>query len=96
MPSYVFLVNWTAEGIRNVKEAPARTEAFRKSVDQAKGKILSLLHTMGAFDLVVAVELPSDTVANQLALRVGMAGFVRTTTLKGWSSSEFAELVKTL
>jgi uncharacterized protein with GYD domain len=96
MPSYVVLVNWTAEGIQRVKESPARGESFRKSVEQAGGKVLSFLHTMGTYDLVCCVELPSDTVANQLALRAGMAGFVRTTTLKGWSSAEFAELVRTL
>jgi len=96
MPSYVVLVNWTAEGIRAVKQSPARAEAFRKSVDQAGGKVLSFLHTMGTYDLVAAVELPSDEVANQLTLRAGMQGFVRTTTLKGWSTSEFAALVQKL
>ncbi|MGA8604947.1 MAG: GYD domain-containing protein [Thermoplasmata archaeon] len=96
MPSYVILVNWTAEGIRNVKDSPSRGESFRKSVEQAGGKVLSFLHTMGTYDLVCAVELPSDNAANQLALRAGMAGFVRTTTLKGWSAAEFAELIRTI
>ena len=96
MPSYVVLGNWTAEGIRNVKQSPERGEAFRKSVEQAGGKVLVFLHTMGAYDMVVAVELPSDDVANQLALRTGMQGFVRTTTLKGWTSSEFTDLVRKL
>jgi len=96
MPSYVMLVNWTAEGIRQVKQAPQRGDAFRKSVEHAGGKVLSFLHTMGAYDAVAAVELPSDEVANQLALRAGMQGFIRTTTLKGWSASEFAKFVETL
>jgi len=93
MPYYVFLISWTAEGIRTVKQAPQRSEAFEKAVGAAGGKVLSNLHTMGAFDAVAAVELPSDDVANQLAIRVGMQGFVRTTTLKGWSPAEFAQLV---
>ena len=96
MPSYVVLVNWTAEGIRNVKEAPGRADSFRRSVEQSGGKVLSFLHTMGAYDVVCAVELPSDNAANQLALRAGLAGYVRTTTLKGWSPSEFADLIRTL
>jgi len=96
MPSYVVLVNWTAEGIKAVKKSPERAESFRKAVGEAGGKVLSFLHTMGAYDLVVAMELPSDEVANQLALRTGMQGFVRTTTLKGWSSAEFADLVRKL
>ncbi len=96
MPAYVFLVNWTAEGIRNVKQSPSRGEAFRKGVEQAGGKVLLFLHTMGTYDVVAAAELPSDDVANQLALRTGMQGFVRTTTLKGWSAAEFAELTRKL
>jgi uncharacterized protein with GYD domain len=96
MPHYVVLVNWTAEGIRHVKQSPERGEAFQKAVEQAGGKVLSFLYTMGTYDLVVAVELPSDDIANQLALRTGMLGFVRTTTLKGWTANEFTELVRKL
>jgi uncharacterized protein with GYD domain len=96
MPHYVFLANWTNEGIRQVKQSPERVEAFRSAVEAAGGKVVSVLHTMGAYDLVTAVELPSDDVANQIALRIGREGFVRTTTLKGWTSTEFRELVARL
>jgi uncharacterized protein with GYD domain len=96
MPYYVVLGNWTEEGIRNVKQGPQREETFHKAVEAAGGKVLLDLHTMGAYDFVVAVELPSDEAANLLALRTGSHGSVRTTTLKGWSASEFAQLVKKL
>lgn len=92
MPSYVFLVNWTDAGIRNVTQAPERGEAFRTAVERAGGRVLSFLHTMGIYDLVVAVELPDDASANRLALQLGKEGFVRTTTLKGWTAREFADL----
>jgi len=96
MPSYVVLVNWTAEGIKAVKKSPERREAFRKAVEEAGGKVLLFLHTMGTCVAVTVVDLPSDEAANLIALRSGMQGFVRTTTLKGWSSAEFNELVKKL
>lgn len=96
MPFYVVLANWTEEGVRTVKQAPARGEALRRSVEAAGGKVLSMLHTMGGYDAVVSVELPSDQVANELMLRAGMQGFVRTTTLKGWSPAEFSALVEKL
>jgi len=96
MPFYVVLGNWTEEGIRTVKQGPQRAEAYHKAVAAAGGKVLLDLHTMGAYDFVVAVELPSDEVANLLALRTGAQGTVRTTTLKGWSASEFAQLVQKL
>jgi len=96
MPFYAVLGSWTEEGIRAVKQAPQRSEAFRRSVEAAGGKVLSLLHTMGSYDVVAAIELPSDEVANELMLRTGLQGLVRTTTLKGWSDAEFARLVQKL
>ena len=96
MPHYVVLASWTAEGIRAVKQSPERGEAFRKAVEKAGGKVLAFLHTMGAYDVVAVLELPSDDVANELALRTGTQGFVRTTTLKGWLPIEFAQLVRKL
>jgi uncharacterized protein with GYD domain len=96
MPFYVILANWTEQGIRTVKQAPQRSDGLRQAVEAAGGRVLSLLYTMGGYDLVVSVELPSDEVANELMLRSGMQGFVRTTTLKGWSAAEFSQLSQKL
>lgn len=96
MPLYAVLVNWTEEGIRNVKKVPQRTEQFRGSVEAAGGRVLSFVHTMGTYDAVGVVELPSDEVANEVLLRMGAQGFARTTTLKGWTTAEFANLADRL
>ena len=96
MPHYVSLVNWTDQGIRAVKDTAKRSEAFRKAVDAAGGKVLALLYTQGQYDLVAVTELPSDEVGNELALRLGMQGNVRTVTLKGWTEAEMAKLVQKL
>jgi len=96
MPLYAVLVNWTEEGIRSVKKVPQRTEQFRASVESAGGRVLSFLHTMGTYDAVAAVDLPSDEVANELLLRMGAQGFARTTTLKGWTTADFTKLTDKL
>lgn len=96
MPFYAVLGNWTEQGIREVKRAPERAEALRKAVEAAGGKVVVTLYTIGPHDFVSVLELPSDDVANQLLLRTGMQGFARTTTLKGWSVSEFSQLVHKL
>lgn len=93
MPFYAILSNWTEAGIKSVKQAPQRGEAFRQAVESAGGHIVSFLHTMGAFDVVATVELPSDEIANEIILRLGMQGFARTITLKGWAPPEFTKLV---
>jgi len=96
MPLYAVLGNWTEKGIQAVKQAPLRGESVRKAVEAAGGKVHAFLNTMGTFDIVAVFELPSDEVANQVLLRAGMLGFVRTTTLKGWSPADFAQLVQRL
>lgn len=96
MALYAVLVTWTEQGIRNVKKAPQRAEQFRSAAEAAGGRVLSFLHTMGAYDAVAAVELPSDEVANSILLRIGAEGFARTTTLKGWSTAEFSKLAEKL
>jgi uncharacterized protein with GYD domain len=96
MPYYVVLANWTEQGVRTVKDSPARGEAFRKAVTAEGGKVLSFLFTMGPYDIVAALELPSDEAANRLALQTARLGNVRTTTLKGWDATEFARLATTV
>lgn len=96
MPFYAVLASWTEEGIRTVKQSPQRSEALRSAVEAAGGRVVSFLHTMGGYDIVATLELPSDEVANQILLRAGLQGFVRTTTLKGWSGAEYASLVQKL
>jgi len=96
MPFYVVLGSWTEEGIRNVRMSPQRGEEVRKAVERAGGKVHQLLYTMGAYDFVTVLELPSDEAANQFLLHSGMQGFARTTTLKGWTATEFGHLVAKL
>ncbi len=96
MPTYVLLGAWTEEGVRQLKQAPSRAEAFRKAVEAAGGKVLLDLHTLGTYDLVTVVDLPSDEALNVVALRSAQQGFVRTTTLKGWTLPEFGQLVQKL
>ncbi len=96
MPSYVILGNWTSDGIRSIRQAPERAEAFRKTVEAGGGRVISLLYTMGAHDFVTLVEFPSDEAANTAVLRAASQGSARTTTLKGWSPEEFSRLVAKL
>jgi uncharacterized protein with GYD domain len=96
MPKYVILMNLTDQGIKDVKNAPARVEQTEKAVEAAGGKILALYSTMGPYDYVAITEGPSDEVAMAQLMALGMAGNVRTTTLKAFTREEFAEIVNML
>jgi uncharacterized protein with GYD domain len=96
MPTYITLYNWTEQGIKNVKGAPARIEAAIKSAEGIGGKSLGVYLTMGAYDLVSIFEAPNDETASAFLLAQGMLGNVRSTTLRAFTKEQFAEIVKKL
>ncbi len=95
MPNYVVLVNWTDQGIRNVKDSPKRAEAYMKLVEQSGGKS-QLFFTMGDYDIVSIVQAPTDEAMLKILLATSSLGNVRTKTLKAWTPEEasrvFAQL----
>jgi uncharacterized protein with GYD domain len=96
MPTYITLYKWTEQGIKNVKEAPARIEAAIKSAEAAGGKTLGVYLTMGEYDLVAISESPNDETTSVFLLAQGMQGNVRSTTLRAFTKEQFAEIVKKL
>jgi uncharacterized protein with GYD domain len=94
MPIYVTLFKWTDQGIKDVKNAPARFEASKRLTESLGGKILGLYVTMGEYDIVAVTEGPSDEVASATALSIASKGNAKTTTMRAFSESEFAAIVK--
>jgi uncharacterized protein with GYD domain len=95
MPHYVILINWTDQGIKNVKESPKRAQAAISQADKFGGKI-SLWYTLGQYDIVGIAEFPGDEEIQKFVLWVGSQGSVRSTTLKAWSPDEAASLISSL
>jgi len=96
MPTYVILMNLTEQGIKNIKGAPERIEMTSKALEAAGGRLIGIYSTMGQYDSVAIAEGPSDEAAMTQLLTIGMAGNVRTTTLKAFTKEEFAVIVKGL
>ncbi|MBI4589730.1 MAG: GYD domain-containing protein [Candidatus Rokubacteria bacterium] len=96
MPSYVTLVKWTDQGIRNVKESPRRADAFEAAVKANGGTLKDFYLVMGEYDLVVITEAPNDETATKLALSVASLGNVRTTTMRAYNREEFRKIIASL
>ena len=93
MPTYITLVNWTDQGIRNVKESPQRLGAFKKGVEAAGGKVIGFYLTMGRYDMVVVVEAPSDEAAAATVLSTARLGNIRTETLKAFPEEQYRNIM---
>jgi uncharacterized protein with GYD domain len=96
MPSYLSLIKWTDQGIRNIKGSPQRLDAFKKAAETAGGKVIFFYKTMGEYDMVTLTELPNDEAASRLLLATGALGNVRTTTLKAFTEAEYRKIIASL
>ncbi|MFI1155239.1 GYD domain-containing protein [Streptomyces sioyaensis] len=93
MPTYIALLNWTDQGIRNYKETAKRAEAFGSAAQKLGAKLLDIYWTVGPYDLVAVVEAPDDEIATAALLKLGGVGNVRTTTLRAFGREEMDRII---
>ena len=96
MTTYVLLMNWTEQGVKAVRESPKRLDAAKKELADMGGSFKEFFLTMGDFDMVAVCEAPDDAVMARFALKTGMAGNVRTRTLKAFPESAYREIINSL
>lgn len=96
MPTYISLVNLTEQGIREVKNAPERLQAFDTAAREAGGKLIGFYLVMGQYDYVVVTEAPDDQTAARLILGTIALGSVRTQTMRAFPREEFEQIARGL
>lgn len=92
MAMYLMLLNWTDQGIRNIKESPKRMDAAKKLAKDFGGEIKTVYMTQGNFDLALVAEMPNDEKTASFVLKLGSLGNVRTTTLKAYSEDDYRKI----
>jgi uncharacterized protein with GYD domain len=90
------LVNWTEQGVKNVRDSPKRLDAAKKSLADMGGSFREFYLTMGEYDMVAVCEAPDDAVAARFVLQLGMGGNVRTRTLKAFPEAAYREIINSL
>ena len=96
MPTFMLSMNFTDQGIRNIKQAPKRAEAARDLGKKLSVEVKHLYLTSGESDLVVFVDTPNGDNVAKFALALGSLGNVRTRTARVWSADEYMKLVSEL
>ena len=94
MPTYITLYKLTDQGIKNIKDAPKRIKDGIKNWEAVGGKVLGFYAVQGEYDYVGINEAPSEAACMAFSLALGSLGNVRTTTLRAFTTEEFAEIVK--
>jgi uncharacterized protein with GYD domain len=93
MPTYVSLVKWTEQGIRDVKESPQRLDAAKQAFSAAGGRLTDFYLVLGEYDMVIVGEFPNDEAYTTSLLAIAARGAVRTTTLKAFTEEEYRRII---
>ncbi len=92
MATFITLMNFTDQGIRNVKESPDRYDALLEMAEKVGVTIKDVYWTVGHYDVVVIAEGPEEA-ATSLLLKLGSLGNVRTQTLRGYTVEEIKRII---
>ncbi|MGQ0485990.1 MAG: GYD domain-containing protein [Hyphomicrobiales bacterium] len=93
MARYIQLLNWTDQGVKNVKESPKRLDAARQLAKKMGCEIREFYMTIGSCDMVVIADAPDDDTMAKFSLTLSMAGNVRTTTLKAFPEDAYRKII---
>ena len=97
MPKFVMLLQYTDQGIRNVKDTTKRAATFRNELAGKFGvKVKELLWTHGQYDLVVVAEAPDDEAVTACSLGTARQGNVKIQTLRAFEGAELDAILKKL
>jgi len=93
MTKYISLVNWTDQGIKNLKDSPSRVDGARALAKKYDCEMGEFFMTIGPYDMVVMLEAPDDESAAKFSLALASGGNVRTTTMKAFSEDAYRKVI---
>ncbi len=92
MNTFVILVNFTDQGMRNIKDTCDRLDAFKAMAHKQGVTLKSAQYLMGDYDMLLTVEGKDEAVATAL-MKVGSLGNVKTKTLRAFAPEQMREMI---
>jgi uncharacterized protein with GYD domain len=94
MPTYVTLMKWTEQGVKDVNSTVDRAEQARKAIEQMGGSMPTILWTQGSYDIVAIADFPDEETASAFLLSLGKLGNLRSETLRAFSAEEMRRILE--
>jgi uncharacterized protein with GYD domain len=88
MAMYISLLQFTEQGIRNVKDTIKRGTAATAEAEKMGVKVIDSFWTMGAYDVVLLLDAPNDETVSAFSLKIGALGNVKSQTMRAFSRKE--------
>jgi len=96
MPKYISLIRFTQDGMKNIKESPARLDAAKKAFQAMGAELQQWYLVVGHYDAVVISEIPDDETATKLDMMIASQGSIRTEGFRAFTEDEYRKLIASL
>ena len=93
MAMYVSLLQFTEQGIRNVKDTMKRAAAATAEAEKMGLKVTDSFWTMSAYDVVLLLDAPDDATMTEFDLKLGALGNVKTQTMRAFRREEMEKIL---
>jgi uncharacterized protein with GYD domain len=93
MPTYIALIDWTADGVREFRDSVDRYEAAQQQMQSMGVNFTNIYWTLGTHDIVGILEAPDDESAAAGLLAVAGQGNIRSQTLRAFSAEEMRGVI---
>jgi uncharacterized protein with GYD domain len=93
MPMFMCFLNWTDEGAKALKQGPGRFETAKSLAEGLGGRIVAAYVTTGQYDVVHILDMPNGDAMTKYSIAVSSAGAARTTTVRAYTTEEWAKLL---
>ena len=81
MPCFIILGKLSDRAIERMKDAKDRDAETKKIIEDAGGTLIAHYYTIGRYDVVAIVNLPSEEVLAKVLIGIGKCGTVSTETM---------------
>lgn len=91
MPQFILMTNLTPDGVRTIKNHPARISEVNSEMEQIGLKVLHQWATLGAYDFISVIEAPDAETMARASVELGSRGTTSNQTLVAIPAEQFAE-----
>jgi uncharacterized protein with GYD domain len=96
MPTYIALLKWTPQGLKDIKQSPSRLDAARKGFQAAGVTMKQFYMVTGQYDMVAIVDAPDDTTLAKAILTAASQGSIVSETCRAFTEDEYRQIVSGL
>ena len=93
MATFIALLDFTEQGIREFKGTTKRADNFTKAAKKSGVTVKEIYWTVGGHDGVLILDAPDDAAAASVLISLGMLGNVRTQTLRAYNRQEMESIL---